>query len=593
MSKRVSYCIIFLATLAVLSGCGLRVEAPSDGPVTVAFYAGGTVSRTQVLEDGLSVNWTKGDNVALFARNSSGSWALSNQRFSLYGGTGSDMAAFSSTLRSAMPEDTYLYMVCYPEPRSVSGTVVSFTLPAAQNGSAGGGADLMVSEPSFHGALSPLSPEEDHSDLRVEMKHLIHLLRYYLPEGTDGLNGESIRRVDVQMPVPVCGTVSYDITAPESTLSLSDGITALSLELDRPIGASGPVARDYACAAVAPFSAAAGDVMKVTLYSESWIGVARDIDLCGRQFASGHATAVRLNVVDIKPYYRLKFRLDSNYIGEPVKKITLSAPSGCKFSEGGSNVFVYEPGGVIPLGAVFEFVFTDENLYRAFNGKTVQVAYDSDHVLAYQNVVPATSSGHGCTLSLVAPYLLFEDFSGVGSFSSYDAYSGGFNSGGKDGYGPFLGGWTGERIGGQEGKSVRLAARRETSVRYHSRMDSAPLARIKSPVNVMVSFDYGMGENHGGIMSSQYGMDVYVGYVTSTQKYDNGSTTGTFNYSFNINETSGSYTNMTSHADVKINNMPAGTQNRISWRAEVENHAGANNNTDWLYLDNVKVRVAQ
>lgn len=451
----------------------------------------------------------------------------------------------------------------------------------------------MVSVPALSGPLTTIPAAEDYSTLRVSMKHLIHLLRFYLPEGSEGLNGEKIQRIDVQMPVPVCGGIGYDITAPESTLEITDGSSSLSLNLSRPIGPSTETARDYACAAIAPFTASSDDVMDITLYSESWKASAGTISLDGREFKSGHATAVKLTVNEPQPYYRLIFKLNANNIGEPVKKITFTAPSGCTFSDGGSNVYVYEPGGDIAVGSQIRFQFEDEAAFRAFNGQTVRVAYDSDHVLAYQDVVPSTATGTGSTVSLTAPYLLDEDFSGVSSFSSNDNYTGGFSTGDKDGYGPFLGGWTGERIGGQAGLSVRLAARRETSARYHSRMDSAPLPQIKSPVNIRVSFDYSMGEDHGGIVSKQYGMNVYVGYVTSTKMYDNGSKTGTYNYSFNINETSGSFTSITHHDDVLIQNMPAGSQNRISWRAEVENHAGANNNTDWLYLDNVKVQVAQ
>ena len=47
----------------------------------VGIYAGGARTRTEMLSNGLSAAWTAGDELALWARTSSGSYALSNQVF--------------------------------------------------------------------------------------------------------------------------------------------------------------------------------------------------------------------------------------------------------------------------------------------------------------------------------------------------------------------------------------------------------------------------------------------------------------------------------------------------------------------------------
>ena len=50
----------------------------------VGIYAGGARTRTEMLSNGLSAAWTAGDELAVWARNSSGAYALSNQVFKTY-----------------------------------------------------------------------------------------------------------------------------------------------------------------------------------------------------------------------------------------------------------------------------------------------------------------------------------------------------------------------------------------------------------------------------------------------------------------------------------------------------------------------------
>lgn len=585
---------LFLPFLMVLAGtsCGRQVgDIIHDRPETVGFFAGGSHTRTQVSGDGLSVEWQSGDRLGLFA-SSGGAYYFYNKVFSLLGGSDNDMALFTAEA-DAMPEAAYKYIACYPVPETVSGSVVSFTIPSAQDGAAANGADVMVSDAVESGPLAPVPIVEDYSMLRLAMRHLVHLFRFYLPEGTDGLNGEPVKSMRVEMPVDVCGTLSADINDPIATESLSDGSPVINLELSRPLHSSTAESAHYACASVAPFSYSGDGAMQITLYSDHWMGRTRPVSLGTRDFAAGHATPVRVTITETLPYYILKFIFSGNNIGEDVQQITLTAPDGCIFGENGESTYVYAPEGGVQIGDEIEFAFLSESLFRAFDGKTIGVAYDSQHIYATQDIpVVIPSSRSSFQADLTAPYLLFEDFSAVGTFSSNDTYSSLFDSGNRNACDPFLGGWTGERVGASAGACVRLAPRRETSARYHSRLDSAPLFRIKSPVDIVVSFDYGMGEQHGGIAAKQYPTVSQVGYVTSTTAYGNGSTAGTFNYEFTINETAGSYSSVGNHLEVTIYNLPAGTQNRISWRAEVENHAGANNNTNWLYIDNVKVQVA-
>ena len=146
-------CRHFLVALAavVLPSCADEFRAEVGNNETsyqVGFYAGGVQTRTEMLENGLSAMWTADDQIALWARNSSGSLTLSNQKFKTYG-LDSQKGFFTSDLASAMPDGSYTYYSCYPVPVSVSGNSVSFNLPSVQDGKAGGGADIMIASPVF------------------------------------------------------------------------------------------------------------------------------------------------------------------------------------------------------------------------------------------------------------------------------------------------------------------------------------------------------------------------------------------------------------------------------------------------------------
>lgn len=105
-----------------------------------------------------------------------------------------------------------------------------------------------------------------------------------------------------------------------------------------------------------------------------------------------------------------------------------------------------------------------------------------------------------------------------------------------------------------------------------------------------------MNNQFGGISlitNPDVGQTYFIGYVTSTEGYKSGDDDGTFEtenqrYLF---EKSGSYDSTPNTDTYYLNNVPTGTV-RITWRTEVQHQAGTNNTTCWLYIDNVKVQIA-
>ena len=568
-------------------------------PVEVGLYAGredAVIStKTHAGEDGLSSVWDNGDRIAVWAV-AGDQTVLSAKPFSLYGPDGA-RAFFTATLQDAMPEGSYTYYATYPEPVSASGLTATFRVPSIQDGQSGAGEDILVSAPAVSGPLSPINWQNyAHQELQLSMNHLLHRFRFYCMDQTS-LEGEPIQRLVVNFPQAVAGDISVDL-ASGSISSFSGDVSTLTLSPATPVELSSGESRHYLTASLVPASFSAGESMNVSLYTQTKVARAA-IPLKGRAFAAGHSTAVRIIPDSVSPIYRLYFNLRSNNLGEDIRSIKLTAPSGSKWGDELSNVYVYAPGEDISVGQSFMLEFEDQSAFLSLSGKSVTVTYDSEHVTIEETLsIPTLSSVTSASLSLNVPWLLKEDFSGVSTFSSNDEYSSKFIIGSKDAY-SFLGGWTGGRIGASAGKCIRIACRRETSADYHARVDSAPLrGTLKKKANLEVSFNYGANNKYSSawvLGNGDVGQTFYVGYVTATTAYKSGDTDGTFESgnSQYVKEYTGSYTSTPNEARYTIHGAPAGGVFRLTIRTEVEHKAGTHNTTAWLYIDNVTIKIQQ
>ncbi len=583
------------------------------GPVTVGFYAGDAeATRTAVDPNGVAVRWTAGDKISVWAENSSYDYTLEKNTFSTYG-ISANRGFFTATLAEPMAEDTYTYYATFPVPASVSGTTATFNVPARQNGQ---GYEVMVATPVEHGALTSIPEPEDHSGMSMQFNHKLHLLKLYVPEGEDKIDGESIQKIVVSMPQNVVGTVSADyLDASVPTSLVSGGESVITLNLFDPLKPSTSGSTYYAYVSVVPFTASGTDAMAIKTYSETKIGWTDPISLEARTFEEGHATPVKIRLARVSNYCKIYLKYEGGNLGEAPKKVTLTAPSGCKWGDDGSNVVELGDGNAVMVnGDTFCFTFEDENEYRAFSGQDITVTFDTEHALVSKTVkMPSMSSGYSANISLTTPYLLFEDFSTVGSISSNDAYTGGFSSGSKDGK-ALVNGWYGARVGAQAGTSVRIAGRRETSADYGARLDSPALSGLKEgvSVSVKVEYDYGFNREEGGIGSNpKMGLYVFNGTTTKTGAIKSGESAysanpidwimggevavnlgvaeGTFDQYFTATATDGSYTSMPNTATIYQTGI--GPANRLSWFVVPTHAAGLTNGTYWLYVDNIRVSI--
>ena len=605
-----------LIGILIFSSCAddLNFVSPSHEKVTVGFYAGGAQTRTTMLDNGLSAAWEADDQLAVWAIGSSGAYTLSNQIFRLYGSE-YGRGFFTSDLDSPMPEDTYTYYASYPAPKSVDGTTVTFNVPAIQDGKASGGVDIMIATPVRHGKLTAVPEPEDHSGMRLEMNRMMHQFRFYVPESDQLLGDDKLERIYMSFPTAVTGDVIIDVYNPDTRPQIKDGQTDVSLELTQPIGVSTGDAYEFACLAFAPVQFSEGQSLVITkAYTDDKIALFDPIDLKSKDCLPGHSTPVQLRVSKLIDYpFKIVFTVSANNLGEGVNTIRLVAPEGCDWKGTGSREFEYTPGHKIHAGEqiAFYFDYHQEDLYRAFSGQNITVTYDSDHAELSETVkVGDTEDSDAVTVPLVVPYLFYEDFSGLvaydgdyknGPYTSVDNASKDAKDLGNYG----LPGWSGARTGcDAAGVAIAVSGRVDWvslgATRAYGRLDSPAMSSLKAGANVNLELTFNYSGNKDG--ASKYSHSAVVG-TTLDAGLLNGYAT-----QFNNSE---SWTGITS--PVKINNIPkdglaaaatlsmtsefedCNSATRITWHVVAMGKGGifdANNANTWLYVDNVRVKIA-
>ena len=621
--------ILSISAISLFASCQIDIQdfGGGDDRCTheVGIYAGGASTRTEMLSNGLSAAWTAGDNIALWAKSSSGSYVLSNQIFTTYG-IDSSRGFFKSDLSSTMSDGEYTYYCCYPAPSSVNGTEVTFDLPSVQDGKASGGVDIMIANPVKHGPLSGIPDPEDHSGLSMQMNRMMHHFRFFIPADNTAIGRDKLERILLTFPSGVTGKVTCDLSKPGTAPVLSEAKASAELRLAEPIGISGSDYQ-YAYFVFAPQKFSAGQKLQVKAYTDDKIAYFDDIDLCARDFKAGHSTPVKLKVREITEYpYTITFKVALNNLGEEPDKIVLTAPSGCIWDDSGSNVYTYEPGHKIARYETFSIRFEDEQQYKAFSSKDISVVYDSEHAITYQTVrVQDLSSISSTEIPLTVPYLFYEDFNGIPSFSDgHDNPSVGGKSDTWTGmndlsvYTSQLAGWNAARAGGENG-AIRICCRYENVLGgcayYKGRLYSPYMTSIKDgkDVNITVSFKYGTARNErdpliGGPpkknsllffgintldpLINEDDTDLISGVITGGG-YGNQRPASLSPVVINGEEmsaTDGSYTKFTGTKTVTINRVD--NYMRMAWILSTTNTSSNTNGNYWLYLDDIKVQIA-
>lgn len=571
-------------TIEVLIGSGPRLDILPQ-----------TATRTTLDEDGVTVKWQTNDRIALWAVNAAAQSVLEASPFSLYHYNASyASASFRGTVPS-MPENTYTYYAVSPVPTATDGLKASYDIPAVQDGAFHGEWDVMVATPIVGAeALREHDRKDangisDNTDIvNLQFAHKTHVLKITLPKNE---LGEPITEIVLTFPSPVVGRLTVDATDPAAEGVLSDAGKQVTLRFAEPKDAG-----DVVYAMIAPVTLEEGQQISIVASGESRESETRSFapHTADRTFAAGHTTPINYNVpVMAVELTRLTFHLAEtgvNTLGEAIDTFTVTAPEGWVFEDGNSS-------------RTFDVTGTGDYTirYRNYTNPTnemsgFRVTYDSEHALLNEDfTMPALSEGGQARVEFSVPWLLYETFDQVPAFSNHDNAGGGLTTDtytdaiALDGYN--LPGWSGTRCGADGNNAFRICIRTEDGLfavaRYHGRVDSRPLTGIKSTARVKVSFNYSIDISRYHTPLASWGYHTTEGLISGIS---GGSTALSPAVAADVTGTGGSYSSITESASYYIDDCTAA--HRLAWDIYSSGRRTGNSN-GWLYLDNIKVQIAQ
>lgn len=603
MFKR--YPLLISSLLLLLAGCNstdgadeptapVRIALQCENGASIRPFSLADGTRTWILpDDPASTGWSPEDRIVVWATSEqTGATPIDGLSFSLaHYGTDYTTAVFCATAQP-MPAGQYAYTAVSPEPAEREGTRVTYRLPARQTGAYDAtDCDILAADPLADREL-PLF--ESFADLvatpathRLHFRHKCHALRIEIPSGRN-LFGSPVTRLQIDFPGDAVGDVSFDAATPEAEMTLARGERSVTLELATPLTDD---AGSCAWVFIAP-SRQTGE-LSFTAYNAAGhrsTAIAVPID---NRFEAGHVTPVTLTVPE---RYRRICHLDLSVedfsrLGEAPERITVEAPEGATFLDGSSSVtFMTDEENRYTLD------FDTDEAGEILRNAPLTIVYETENAIVRDRIQLDTFPAEGRKeVSLTLPWLFSEDFSALAEeFHIGDEHSAA-NAGNKVGTLPIEGGgWTGGRVGGTAGTSIRLAAHREMLARYHARVDSAPLAVLKAgaSVRLAVTFDYGMDRQEGGLGTKpQVGQTCYMGYTTNPAALNSGNTEGTYPENFYLKETGASWNSLPHTRTCTIEGCGATT--RLSWRTETDSKSGTTNSTCWLYIDNIRVSIVK
>lgn len=565
---------------------GVEVAILCDNTKEPQVYSLPDGTRTWIDDnDWASTRWDKNDKIALWATADGSNYTLNAQHFSLAYFTPSySTAVFSSTVAD-MPAGTYTYTAVSPVPESVSGTQVSYQIPAEQTGRYEGKWDILAADPLTADAL-PLFEQSDQMletppSHALRFRHKCHALRIEVPAGRN-IWGEPITRLVIDFPTEVVGTVSFDAADPSAPMSLTEGSKSITLDLNTPLTDE---AENYAWAFINP-TTVSGDISFTAYTANGYRSHTLSVPI-DREMAAGHITPITLTIPTELPVSYVDFSVtgDSSNLGEEPYNLIVKAPEGMTFRDGTT-----EQTFPIDESNKYTVAFYGDLYGDLLAQQPLQVSFETENALVPQNVsVASFTPGEHLPIALKIPYLLSEDFDDKTDFE----YKTEATTSNPDGislsqYG-FDEGWTGTRLQVSQ-KAMRISVRHETVAQYPGRLDTPPLAYIKPGKTVKLKVTFNANKDNDYLYCS-------FGTLTDTApKKGNDGLENTLKEQIdNLNTLSGvSFGNIQGVCTCEV---PAATNaTRLSWLTQRTYNFTGNgwvSGTWYMYLDNIRVTIVK
>jgi hypothetical protein len=196
----------------------------------------------------------------------------------------------------------------------------------------------------------------------------------------------------------------------------------------------------------------------------------------------------------------LRLKVGKNNLGEAVQKISI-------FDHTGKELQSYATNTSNTYDLVQHGIYED-GVFQTYTGKTFTVRFESLHAIVEKKItIPSSITKYEVnTLATIdVPYLFFEDFTSIHtSFEKDDARVDNLRSANGMLLNSYMSvsGWNGAHIKGVAGKSIRVNTRHQSfagATRTNGRVDSPAMKGLKSGanVNLKVEFDMGAYANSG------------------------------------------------------------------------------------------------
>lgn len=551
--------------------------------------------------DGRTTRWVEGDKLAVWAKSGDGSYAFENAIFTLrYFSTEWDKAYFTSGI-AAMDEGDYTYLLSYPQPKAVEGTLATYSVAAVQSGKYDGVHDIMIAEPVVAGALTA----ESKVELNTVMRHQMHALKIVVPEKSSNFS-DRVYSLEVTFPNPVVGDIIVDVANPNAEPTYANTSNTIVVNSNEGFAVGSDI-----WVFVLP-GTVSGDVSYKVKGLEQRSEVATY--QLERTFAAGHITPIRMAMPPFEKYTVLNFSIGANYLGEDFNYFTLYDNNGANrgtFNRNSENRYAVEFFGEFDAAAYnntnWTLVFDTENavVENKVNLGTLKPYFQ-------QNIAPVD-----------VPYLLFENFDSATEKESYGNNS--YSSSEREQPGVSLdgamptNGWNAARFWLKPG-AIRVNSRYQSvkifvafASNHHGRVDTPPLGngtrglKAGKSVNVKLHFDAALYKHKSSSLSLNSGAINVATHTNHSNPIDGiptGSTGISSSYDTTLADFGTTFFNQTLADNASDNafgqsfptystELPVSSDTRICFYPTLSTASGTGNTEVNVYLDNIKVSIVK
>lgn len=569
--------------------CSEKENYDKNIEISIQAYNSILSSKVAISDSDLTtVSWAIGDNIYLWADNSSSEPVLENQAFTLkYYGNDYSTATFTTNVSEYLADENHTYYGVYPKPKSYSSKNVVMNIANTQTGDYDGLYDILLAKPISAAALE----QDPLRDAFLSFRHLTHALRINIPENKNYLN-DAVTKLVITFPCDVVGDLSFSVDDYYCTPTITNGSNVITLNLSEPLDAGG----DYVWVFINATEQVEGDIT-FKAYSQSGY-ISEDIaTYYDGSFAQGKITPIKLTIPQEIERTKLKFNIDYSKLGEAINSISFAPPSGVDFldlDEGdkitvtSSQDFTLEYYGQF-VGDALEGTVLDATFYS--NNATV-----SDTI----NLKSTWQTGETNEVKAYTPYLYFEDFALLQDYdynSTDNLYDFVYNPDASEV--PGVTGYTAARSAGSAGLCLCIVGHTErnsslsSTLNYKSRMDSGTMSNLNSSstsVKLSITFDFGGKStgSTGGSPKLEYGTTTTSGGLNGEQNITGSSSFTVSTYHSDLN---GSYTN--TPASFTYTKTGCSNATRLSFKADAAVSASSwtYNNFYYVYIDNIRVSI--